>query len=55
MNKSLQNSFRKSPLPVLQTWFNPSVFVCRPIRYNGGNEDAEVKFACIVLAHYHKA
>lgn len=63
MNKSLQISFHKRlhadqfclRLSVLQTWFNSSVFVRRPIWYNRGNEDAEVKFACIVLSHNHKA
>lgn len=42
-------------LLVLRTGFDSAIFVCRPIRHNGGNEDPKVKFTCIVLPHYHKA
>lgn len=42
-------------MPGLPTRSNASIFVRRPIRHNGSDEDPKVKFTCVVLAHYHKA
>lgn len=37
------------------TRFDSSIFVCRPIRHNGSNEDPKIKFTSIVFPHYYKA